>query len=120
LIPAEARGAAAPDDIRRLRSELEQAHVALEDMDERMAELVRINAELSERLREQSRLREQAELRAEQLIQHAEAAQADRTEETCLRQELSVTLEELRVMQEELQTAHDALAAAQPAVHEAK
>ena len=117
-MPTEGQGAAAPDDVRRLRSELEQAHVALEDMDERIAELVRANAEMSERLREESRLREQAELRAEQLVQHARHDQPDRTGEKSLRQELSVALEELRVMQEELQTAHDALAAAQPAAHD--
>jgi chromosome segregation ATPase len=99
----------------RLRAELEQAQVALEDMDHRLAELGRANAGLSERLAEQSRLRQEAEHRAEQLREEiALMKERETAVEAQLRNELSVALEELQVMQEELQGAHDALAVAAP------
>jgi chromosome segregation ATPase len=114
LIPGAA-DTASLNEAGRLRAELEQAQVALEDMDERLAELVRASAGLSERLAEQSRLREEAERRAEQLREEVSLMKERETAvEAQLRNELSVALEELQVMQEELQGAHNALAVTTP------
>ena len=101
-------------EVVRLRTELEQATVTIEDMEERLAELDRSNVELAaanERLEgdlaKERALREQAEARLQLQGLMAEAE----GKEAILRQELSVVLEELQVMQEELQTAHANLAA---------
>jgi peptidoglycan hydrolase CwlO-like protein len=98
----------------RLRAELEQAQVAIEDMNERLIELARANEELAARLREEVRLREKTELQLCQLRAETSHGKREEAEGGALRQELSVALEELQVMQEELQAAHDALSAAQP------
>ncbi|HEY7581426.1 MAG TPA: hypothetical protein VH855_27840 [Acetobacteraceae bacterium] len=98
----------------RLRAELEQAQVAIEDMNERLIELARVNEELAARLREEARLREKTELQLFQLRAQTPHGKREEAEDATLRQELSVALEELQVMQEELQAAHDALSAAQP------
>jgi hypothetical protein len=98
----------------RLRAELEQAQVAMEDMNERVVELARCNEELAARLREEVRLREKAELQLFELHARMPHRKQDNTDEAVLRQELSVALEELQVMQEELQAAHNALSATQP------
>jgi hypothetical protein len=99
----------------RLRAELEQAYVAMEDMSERFSELARANEELEAKLKEEARLRALTEMELlklrEQSRSHGDPEQA---EDAALRQELSVALEELQVMQEELQAAHDALSGAQP------
>jgi chromosome segregation ATPase len=97
--------AEAVKEIARLRAELEQAHVALEDSEERLAELNAANAALSDRLLNEQQKREAAELNAAQLLIQLESARAGQ-ENPDLRQELSVTLEELKVMEEELLAAH--------------
>jgi hypothetical protein len=102
------------DRLVRLQGELEQARVAMEDMDARLAELAGVNATLETELRTQSGLRAKAEQRIVELLADA-SKQGPQPEVTTLRQELSVALEELQVMQEELQAAHDTLAAAQRA-----
>jgi chromosome segregation ATPase len=95
----------------RLRAELEQAHVAMEDMSERVAELVRANDELAAKLKEEACLRAAIEAQLRELREHT-GPRPERTDDAALRQELSVALEELQVMQEELQAAHDALSIA--------
>jgi len=100
------------DRLAQLQGELEQAKVAMEDMDARLAELAGANATLESQLETQLCLRVKAEQRVVELLADA-SKQSTQREEVALRQELSVALEELQVMQEELQTAHDALAAAQ-------
>jgi predicted RNase H-like nuclease (RuvC/YqgF family) len=107
VTPPDAHAPEANGLTERLRSELEQAYVAIEDMSERVAELVRANEELTAQLQEEVRLREQTE---KQLLE----LRSGQPEDPTLRQELSVALEELQVMQEELQAAHDALAVAAP------
>lgn len=96
-------------EIERLRSELEQARVALEDMDHRVAELSAANAALHERLQREVRSRELAdrELQALRAAQHAASPEAG--PEAALREQLSTALEELYVMAEELSLAQDAL-----------
>jgi hypothetical protein len=91
-----------------LRAELKQAHVAIEDMEQRMAELVEESVKLRAQLVEQKNLRVAAEEQMRRL--QSEVSKPPDTEDSLMRQELSVTLEELQVMQEELQVAHEALA----------
>ena len=98
------------DETTRLRAELEQALVAIEDMEQRLTQLTEENVKLRAQFAEQVRQRAVAERKAEQLLQ--EISKPRDTEELPLRHELSVTLEELQVMQEELQIAHEALARA--------
>ena len=100
----------------RLRAELEQAHVALEDMNERVMELVRTNEELAAKLKQQTRLREKTERQLSDVRAQAQVSPPvpPPSDDALLRQELSVALEELQVMQEELQAAHDALLVANP------
>jgi hypothetical protein len=98
----------------RSRAELEQAHVAIEDLNERVMELARANEELTTRLREEARLRHKSELELLELRAKAVPSKPDNVEHATMRQELSVALEELQVMQEELQAAHDALSTVQP------
>lgn len=101
----------------RLRAELEQAHVAIEDMSERVAELVRANDELAARLKEEARLRALTEMELLKLREQSRShGSPEQAEDAALRQELSVALEELQVMQEELQAAHDALSGAPPSL----
>jgi chromosome segregation ATPase len=100
----------ASGEAERLRAELEQAHVAIEDMSERMAELARANEELTAKLKEEARLRALSEGQLRDLRERARSTPgAEQADDGALRQELSVALEELQVMQEELQAAHDAL-----------
>jgi ABC-type phosphate transport system auxiliary subunit len=98
------------DETARLRAELEQARVVIEDMEQRLTQLTEENIELRAQSAEQVRLRTVAEREAERLRE--EISKPRDTEESPLRHELSVTLEELQVMQEELQVAHEALARA--------
>jgi DNA anti-recombination protein RmuC len=108
--PASANGVA-----ERLRAELEQAHVAMEDMSERVSELARVNEELAAKLKNEARLRALTEMQLQELREQAQShGSAEQADGAALRQELSVALEELQVMQEELQAAHDALSGAQP------
>lgn len=101
------------DEVARLRAELEQTRVLIEDMEEQVAALAAANAELSEQLTGQTRLREAAEheLAAAMAAQRKEKSADDlqMREDAAMRQELNVALEELQVMLEELQSAHDAL-----------
>jgi uncharacterized coiled-coil DUF342 family protein len=98
-------------DAARLRAELEQLSVSLEDMDERIQELVRNNTELGAQLTTEMRLRQEAEQRIQELLAAEVPPPVESTAELQLRQELSLALEELQVVQEELQAAHDALGA---------
>jgi predicted RNase H-like nuclease (RuvC/YqgF family) len=105
----------------RMETELEQATVAIEDLDARLAqfaeknerlttevaELERRNGILSERLILETARREEAEARVRRDRDDADL----RTEVAALKHELSVVLEELQVMQEELEYAHRALVA---------
>ncbi len=109
MTPTEAQRANADGLADRLRAELEQAHVAIEDMNERVSELIRANDELAAQLKEEARLRAVTETQLLALREQARPAD----DAAALRQELSVALEELQVMQEELQAAHDALSGAQ-------
>ena len=115
MTPTEAHRSSANGLADRLQAELEQAHVTIEDMNERVSELIRANDELAAQLKEEARLRTLTET---QLLELREQARSQRgselAEDAALRQELSVALEELQVMQEELQAAHDALSGAQP------
>jgi prefoldin subunit 5 len=114
MTPPEAPSPETDGVAERLRAELEQAHVAIEDMSERLAELARANEELTARLKEEARLRALTELQLRDLRERPSACNnAGLAEGAALRQELSVALEELQVMQEELQAAHDALSGAQ-------
>jgi hypothetical protein len=97
------------DSAGRMRAELEQARVAMEDMDDRIVELARANEELTGKLEHELRLREETE---QQLLE-LRSKMSDRTrgdaEKEMLRHELSMAIEELQIMQEELQAAHDEL-----------
>lgn len=90
----------------RIRAELEQAHVAMEDMNDRIAELARANEELTDRLNHEQRLREETERQLQKL---PSGLTQDDGEKEMLRHELSMAIEELQIMQEELQAAHDEL-----------
>lgn len=96
-------------EMERLRGELEQARVALEDMDHRVAELSASNAELHERLHREMRSREAAQRELEALQASQRAAAAEAAPDAVLREQLSTALEELYVMAEELSLAQDAL-----------
>ena len=96
-------------EVEGLHGELEQARVALEDMDHRIAELAVANGTLQERLASETRRRELAERELQNLRASMEAASAAPAEGDALRQQLSTALEELHVMAEELSAAQDAL-----------
>ena len=116
MTPPHTSSPEADDLTERLRAELEQAHVAVEDMNERVLELVRANEELVARLKQETRLREHTERQLSEVRAQAQARQPPPPpgDDAIVRQELSVALEELQVMQEELQAAHDALSGAGP------
>jgi len=96
-------------EIQGLRGELEQARVALEDMDHRLAELAIAHDELQQRLADETRRRELAERQLRDLKASMAATSAAPDEGDALRQQLSTALEELHVMTEELSVAQDAL-----------
>ncbi len=108
LTRPQVQPATSSDETTRLRAELEQSQVAIEDMEQRLGELTEENVDLRAQLAELLRMRAAAEQESELL--RGEISKPRDTEELLLRQELSVTLEELQVMQEELQVAHEALA----------
>jgi DNA repair exonuclease SbcCD ATPase subunit len=93
----------------RMRAELEQAHVAMEDMNDRIAELARANEELTDRLQHEMRRREETEQQLLELRSEVPDRKPDDGEKDMLRHELSMVIEELQIMQEELQSAHDEL-----------
>jgi len=93
----------------RLRAELEQAQVAMEDMNDRIVELARANEDLTDRLQEEMRLREETERQLSRLTSDTPDSKRDDVEKEMLRHELSMAIEELQIMQEELQAAHDEL-----------
>ncbi len=93
----------------RLRAELEQAQVTIEDLNERISELVRANGELADKLQQETRSRAETERRLSQLCSDMPDDKRDEAEKKMLRQELSMAIEELQIMQEELQAAHDEL-----------
>lgn len=112
MTPADV-GVSQLGEVVRLRAELEQALVAVEDMDQRLMEFADANSELQARLTDETQRRIAAELRVDQILEKARARELESAEDPAMREELSVTLEELQVMQEELQAAHEALARAQ-------
>lgn len=115
VIRSDVRRTEADGLAERLGAELEQAHVTIEDLNERVAELARANEELTAKLTAAARLRERAELELAELRAQSAGGKSEVDDaSSVLRQELSLALEELQVMQEELQAAHDALSAAQP------
>lgn len=93
----------------RLRSELEQAQVTLEDMDARIAGLSVSNGELQDRLRDEVRRREEMEREVQHLRKTVVEAPTESPVELALREQLSTALEELHVMAEELTLAQDAI-----------
>ncbi len=93
----------------RMRAELEQAHVAIEDMNDRIAELTNANEVLAGKLQQELRLREETERDLLRLRSEMPTRKPDDTEKQMLRHELSMAIEELQIMQEELQAAHDEL-----------
>ncbi len=93
----------------RVRAELEQAHVAIEDMNDRIVELARANEELTEKLQQELRSREETEQQLVALRLHVPDRKQHDAEKQMLRHELSMAIEELQIMQEELQAAHDEL-----------
>jgi hypothetical protein len=93
----------------RMRAELEQAHVAMEDMNDRIVELARMSEELTDKLRLEQRLREETEQQLLELRSRMPDHKPDDAEKEMLRHELSMAIEELQIMQEELQAAHDEL-----------
>lgn len=93
----------------RLRNELENARVAMEDMDARIAELSASNGALQDRLREEVRRREEMEREVQRLRETVVAAPSESPMEHALREQLSTALEELHVMAEELTLAQDAI-----------
>lgn len=95
--------------VERLHSELEQARVALEDMDARIAELSVSNGELQDRLRDEVRRREEMEREVQHLRETVVAAPSESPVELALREQLGTALEELHVMAEELALAQDAI-----------
>jgi septal ring factor EnvC (AmiA/AmiB activator) len=95
--------------VERLRSELEQTHVELEDLDSRINALAAAKDDLEQRLRVERRLREAAERQVTELITAAQTPRPEQAIELELRQQLSVTSEELHVMADELQLAQEAL-----------
>ena len=110
MTPHEAHPSEASGVAERLRAELEQAQVAIEDMNDRIAELIGANEELTAKLKEEARVRKLTEMQLQELRAQAPSSGGhELSDDEVLRQELSVALEELQVMQEELQAAHNAL-----------
>lgn len=103
-----------PSDFERVRSELEQARVALEDMELKLAELGAVNAGLRAHLEQETTAREALEERLRQLRTAQITPSSPASSEIVLRQQLSTALEELHVMAEELTLAQEALQKAGP------
>ena len=93
----------------RMLSELEQAHVTAEDLEQRLNEAIATNRRLEAELREERRKRDVAERELAAVQLTAQAADQKQTGEAELRQQLSITIEELQVMAEELEVAQDAI-----------
>jgi len=110
---ATASGITAPLHVdgvdRRMRAELEQAQMAMEDMNDRIVELARANEELTDKLQEEMRLRQEVEQQLVELRSKSADRRPEDAENDMLRHELSMAIEELQIMQEELQAAHDEL-----------
>jgi hypothetical protein len=108
------------EEMARPRTELEQAAVAIKDMDARVTQLAEENAELAERVLQLSRLNGeltqqlagQTALRELVETQLRRQVEPELTEAAVMRSELSVVLKALQMVQEELQNAHLALSAA--------
>lgn len=96
-------------EIARLRSELEQARVALEDMEQRIAHLTAANTALQGELQREVGCREELERQLQQMRVATLGAATPVTPELVLRQQLSTALEEMHVMAEELSLAQEAL-----------
>ena len=98
-----------PPDIERLRGELEQARVALEDLERSVVDLTAANARLQVELQRETECRQALERQLEQLRAAKLGSGAPVSLELALRQQLSTALEEMHVMAEELTLAQEAL-----------
>lgn len=97
-------------EVERLRGELEQAAVALEDMNEWASRIAASNEQLSVQIQVEIKARHEAEKQLTEVLSKPQPdLELHRRQEEALKAQLSVTLEELQVMAEEFQASQEEL-----------